>query len=226
MKKPKSLSRETQKLYRSRVKKLQTAGLLGKIDLRKAHDPKARRAILKYADYLSGTASAIKVKTEAQARELRKKYKALGTGSTVVIPKEKTEKVRINAKGEIISTRKNPIPGRGDIKKVKGSREVRAPKEGEQIYYTIPEHRRGLGKVVRHTFSNFDDMLEYLSKYDINFDDIEDFIETEYVKPASRKKTRLDKKISRERRKAYEKWKTKKRRTKPRARKVRRRTKK
>lgn len=210
MKNPKSKSaqrqsridRQSRKNYLAKVAKLQRAGLLDKVDLRKSRDPKARRAILKYDDFLSGRAAAIKT-DKSTAKQIRQKFGAKGKGDIVILPKEKHERIKINRKGEVVSQRPNPLGG--TIHKIKGKRELSAPEKNEKLYYTIPERKRGLGTLSRHTFSNFDDLLYYLSKYEIDFDDIEPFIETEYVTEGGRKSRALGERITRERREASRK---------------------
>lgn len=188
---------DQRRFFKKQVERLQRLGLMGKIDLRKKASAATIRQVERYKDLLVGKAAAVKT-DKATAAALRKEFGLRGRGGTVVIPKEKREKFRVTAAGELKSTRPGYIEGETITKIV--SKKFHAPKPGEKAYYTIPERTRGAGKLKRRTFSTFDEMLYYLSKYEINFEDIEDRIEVEYVEPAGRKGKRLAKKLNAERR--------------------------
>jgi hypothetical protein len=203
MKSDKAIRRETQARYRKKVAKLQRAGLLGKVNLRLKRDPKAVRAIIKYNDYLSGKVAAVKAPDKATARELSK----LGLkhrGETLLVPREKREtNFRITKSGELKSQRPNPLGGkitRTTAKKTK------PPKEGERTYYTIRERRRGLGTIKRTTFAKFDDLLEYLAAYDLNWEDVEPYFETETLSETGRKASGYEKTIREERKAGHKRW--------------------
>lgn len=191
--------RGDQRIYFKRqVAKLQKLGLLGKVDLRKKGQRSVINKIYKYRDVLSGKAAAVKAPDKETAVKLRGKFGLRGVGSVVVVPKEKREKYSISKAGELKSTRPGYVAGE-KIVKVIGEKKERVPKPGERAYYTLPERKRGLGKLKRKTFASFDELLYYMMKYEIDFEEIEDFIEVEYIDKGSRKEQRLDKKIHEER---------------------------
>lgn len=211
---PTKKSRRDQRQYfKKQVAKLQKLGLLGTIDLRKKASPQQIRQVERYRDLLVHKASAIRAKDEATAIALRKKFKLRGRGLTVVIPKEKREKFKITGDGKIVSTRPGYIAGE-TIKKEIGqfSFEKKLPGKNEKAYYTIPERTRGAGRLKRRTFASFDEMLYYLSKYEVEFEDIEDRIEVEYVERNSRKDKRISSALNKERAAAMKRRKRKKRR--------------
>jgi len=185
-------------IYKSKIKKLQDAGLLGHVDLRQKANPKAIRAFERYRSFLAGKDTAVKATDRKTARALRKKFGLKGSGKTIVIPKEKGERYSITAKGEITSVRPNPAEPGTKIKKTLGQK-YKVRTGNERAYYTLPERKRGLGRIQRRTFANFDELLYYLNAYDINFDDVEEYIEIEEVTRNSKRAKNLDKKIHSER---------------------------
>lgn len=194
--KSKSRARASQDRYRRNAERLQRAGLLDKFNKRLKRDPKAVRAIIRYDDFLKGKVSAVKTKTPKEAREVATKFGFKKRGDVVLVPREKHERITINRKGEVVSRRPNPRDKTQTITRKLGE-PVEAPKKGERIYYTIRERRRGLGKIKRTTFAKFDDLLEYLNAYEINWDDVAPYFETEYV--SDRKAREYDTTIARER---------------------------
>lgn len=204
MKLDKAIRREAQARYRKKVAKLQRAGLLGKVNLRLKRDPKAVRAIIKYSDYLSGKVAAVKAPDKATARDLSTKLGLKRKGETLLVPREKREtNFRITKSGELRSERPNPLGGkitRTTAKKTK------PPKEGERTYYTIRERRRGLGTIKRTTFATFDDLLEYLAAYDLNWEDVEPYFETETLSETGRKARGYDATIRKERTEGHKRW--------------------
>lgn len=199
----------SQAVYRRNVRKLQRAGVIGKVDLRRKASPSTLKKFTQYKDLLTGHASAVKAPSTAQAKELRKKFGLRGAGTTVIVPKERGEKIRIT-RGEIKSTRPGYRPGE-KISKTYGGKFTR-PTGPRRAYYTLPERRRGLGKIKRHTFASFDELLFYLSKYEIDFEEIEDYIEVEEVSEGGRKDKALAKTIAADRAAAYRRNKRKRRR--------------
>lgn len=162
-------------ITRRKIVKLQKAGLLSsKIN----PDARPSKFILskfdKYKGVLSGRQAAVKISSSAKAKELRGRLGEGGQGKIVIVPREKGEKFRVV--GDTIKSTRVQYGQR--IEKTIGDK-FTAPKAGEKIYYTIPRRKRGLGQLRRHTFASFDELLFYLSKYEIEFDDIEDYIEVE-----------------------------------------------
>jgi len=186
---------------KANIKKLQAAGLLGPVDLRKKISPDVIRRMDKYRAVLTGKAAVVKAPDLATARKLRKTLGLTGSGKSIVVPKEKGETYRLRkSTGEIVSTRKGYNEGEIIHKTLGGKFPTKpAPSSGKRLYYTIPERQRGLGKLKRHTFGSFDEMLYYMSKYEIDFEDIEDRIEIEEVSTGSRKDKQRQKKIHDER---------------------------
>lgn len=192
-------------ITRGKILKLQRAGLLsGKIDPDKAPSNYTKNAFYKYRGVLSGRQAAVKLKSSDKAAEMRRRIGDGGRGKVVIVPREKGEKFRVTKSDEIVSTRQQY--GQTIEKKI-GSKLGRSPGPGERVYYTIPRRRRGGKYLKRQTFSSFDEMLYYLSKYEIDFTDIEDYIEVETVKAGSRRQVALSQEITRER-KRYEKRKS------------------
>ena len=211
-----------QRNYASKIRKLQSAGLIGKVDLRKHASPATKRALAKYAGVLSGKESAVQAPDAKTARELRRKFGLSGTGKTVVIPREKGERFSISKSGTVTSVRPNPANKRQRIKKTLGEKTLRPPAENEHLYYVLPERKRGLGNLKRKVFSSFDEMLFYLQSYDINFEDIEDYVEIENVEEGSNRDQQLKTRITKDRqrrraaKKRASKKKTKKKKSPPR----------
>jgi len=188
---PRKAQRE---IYRSNIKKLQRAGLIGKIDFRKKATPATIRKLEKYRAVMVGKASAVKAQDQKTAARLRKTLGLKGSGKTIIVPREKHERYEFQkSTGEIISTR----PGYNKGEKIKKTLSKSFPAQPEagsnkRLYYTIPARTRGAGRLKRKTFSTFDEMLYYISKYDVSFEDIEDRIEIEEISRGSRTdKTRL-----------------------------------
>jgi hypothetical protein len=210
MKSDKAIRRETQARYRKKVAKLQRAGLLGKVNLRLNRDPKAVRAIIKYNDYLSGKVAAVKAPDKATARELSTQLGLKRRGETLLVPREKREtNFRITKSGELKSQRPNPLGGK--ITRTTGKK-TKPPKEGERVYYTIRERRRGLGTIKRTTFAKFDDLLEYLAAYDLNWEDVEPYFETETLSETGKKARGYDTTIRKERSESHKRWARRRRR--------------
>lgn len=221
----KTVRRKTQRdAYKKNVQKLQRAGLIGAVDFRKKADPKAVKAIEKYRSILAGKATTVKAPDLATARRLRKTLGLKGSGKTLIIPKEKGERYKFQkSTGEIISER--PGYSKGEkIKKTLGSGFPAEPSAGSnrRLYYTIPERTRGASKLKRKTFGTFNEMLYYMSKYDIRFEDIEDRIEVEEITRGGRADKRRQKTIHDERAAAIKRRKRKKASPKKRARKAKR----
>jgi hypothetical protein len=175
--------RSQRAIYKKNVKKLQRAGLLGDVDLRKKPTAAITRRMDKYHAVLVGKSAVVQAPDLATARRLRKTLGLSGSGKTVVIPREKGERYALKkTTGEIVSTRKGYNKGE-TIKKTlaKGFPAKPPPGSSKRLYYTIPQRTRGAGKLKRKTFGSFDEMLYYISKYDVRFEDIEDRIEIEEI---------------------------------------------
>jgi hypothetical protein len=200
--------------YKRDIKKLQDAGLIGKVDFRKHATPAIKRTMERYRSFLIGKESAVQAHTIKEGRELRRKFGLKGSGKTVIIPREKGERFHVTREGDITSVRPNPANPDERIKKTIG-RKFAKRTGNERAYYTLPERQRGLGRVKRHTFSTFDEMLYYLNAYDISFEDIEEFIEIEEVQPTSKRAKTLNKKIAEERHAAYLRKKRRGKKRKP-----------
>lgn len=171
-----------------KIRKLQSAGLISKnINPNKKPSTLTLNKFHKYREVLSGKKAAFRVSTAAKAKELRDKIGEGGIGRTVIVPREKGEKFHVGKDDKITSTR-NQYGQK--IHKVVGDK-FAPPKPGERVYYTLPRRKRGLGQLKRRTFASFDEMLFYLTKYEIEFEDIEDYIETERVKEGSRTQKRV-----------------------------------
>lgn len=207
---PKQNSRKTQHaIFKKKVEKLQRAGLIGKVDFRKKASPATLRKLDQYKSVLLGKAAAVKAPDLATARKLRKTLGLKGTGKTIIVPREKGEKYSLKkSTGEIVSTRRGYNPGE-TIKKTlsKGFPAPEPSGASRRLYYTIPERTRGAGKLKRKTFGSFDEMLYYISKYDVRFEDIEDRIEIEEITKGGRSDKRRQKKIHDERAAAVARYK-------------------
>lgn len=183
-------------IYKRNVEKLQRAGLIGAVDFRKKATPAIIRRLEKYKSVISGKSAAVKAPDLATAVKLRKTLGLQGSGKTIIVPKEKGETYSLKkSTGEIVSTRKGYNPGE-KITKTLGSKFPAKPAPGsnKRLYYTIPARTRGAGKLKRKTFGSFDEMLYYLSKYEVEFEDIEDRIEIEEITKGGRSdKTRQTK---------------------------------
>lgn len=210
----KANSRAAQRsIFKKNVEKLQRAGLIGEVDFRKKATPAIIRRIEKYKSVIAGNAAAVQAPDLATARRLRKTLGLKGTGKTLVIPKEKGERYRYQkSTGEIVSERKGYNPGE-KIKKTLSQSFPSQPPPGsnKRLYYTIPERTRGAGKLKRRTFGTFDEMLYYISKYDVRFEDIEDRIEIEEITRGGDVDTRRQEKIHSERAAAVARYKRKRR---------------
>jgi hypothetical protein len=172
-------------ITRGKIKKLQRAGLVSaRIDADKPPSKLLKAKFYKYRSILSGKSAAVKVSSAAKARELRGKIGYGGEGRAVIVPREKGERFKVGKNDTITSTRK--AYGATIEKKILGDK-FAPPRAGEKLYYTIPKRRRGTASIKRTTFSSFDEMLYYLEKYEINFDDVEDYIEVERFKEGSRR---------------------------------------
>jgi hypothetical protein len=196
MKSTKSLKAKQREIYHARVKKLQRAGLLGPVDFRKKATPAIVRTLEKYNSVISGKAATVQAGSAKDAARLRKTLGLKGSGKTIVIPREKGERFSFQkSTGEITSKRKGYVEGERIKKTLSKSFPAQPPTgSNKRLYYTIPERTRGAGKLKRKTFSSFNEMLYYLSKYDVNFEDIEDRIEVEEIIVDSRvDKVRMEK---------------------------------
>lgn len=186
---PKRDLRKTQRqIYRTNIKKLQNAGLIGDVDFRKKATPAIVRKLEKYRAVIVGKAATVKAPDLETARRLRKTLGLKGTGKTIVVPKEKGERYKFaKSTGEITSTRKGYNPGEV-IKKTLGEKFPATPPahSNRRLYYSIPSGTRGAGRLKRRTFGSFDEMLYYLSKYEIDFSDIEDRVEIEEIQKGGR----------------------------------------
>jgi hypothetical protein len=169
-------------ITRGKIKRLQRAGLISaKVDAGRKPSPHTIQQIYKYRSVLSGKTAAVKVSSSKKAKELRGRIGAGGQGRVVIIPRETGERFRVTRKDEIKSTRR----AYGQVVEKTIGDKFTPSKPGEKIYYTIPTRRRGLGSLKRRTFASFDEMLFYLEKYEINFEDIEDYIEVERFREGS-----------------------------------------
>jgi hypothetical protein len=199
-------SRYSQRAMTSgKIKKLQRAGLLSdRIDPDTKPSKYVVNQLYKYRGVLSGRQAAVKVSSAAKASELRSRIGEGGTGRVVIVPREKGERFKVSKTDEIKSTRR--AYGQ-TIHKTIGEK-FTAPKPGQRLYYTIPRRKRGLGELKRHTFASFDEMLFYLEKYEIDFDDIEQYIEVERFSEGSRR----ERQFKREYNEAVRKLKNKRKR--------------
>ncbi len=169
-------------ITRGKIRKLQRAGLLSKsIDLNARPSDYVLSQLYKYREVISGKQAAVKVSSSAKASALRHKIGAGGRGTVVIIPRERGERFRVTKGDEIKSTRK--AYGQ-TIDKTIGDK-FSPPRPGEKIYYTIPKRTRGAGQLKRRTFASFNELIFYLQSYDINFEDMEDYIEVERFKEGS-----------------------------------------
>jgi hypothetical protein len=170
-----------------KVQKLQRAGLISsKIDPNSKPSKQTLAKLYKYRSVISGKEAAVRLDTAKSAKEFRDRIGQGGAGRVVIIPREKGEKFKVKD-GQIVSTRTQYGQ---KIEKTIGDK-FSAPRPGEKVYYTLPSRKRGLGSLKRRTFASFDEMLFYLTTYEINFEDIEDYIEVERTKPGST----LDKRV-------------------------------
>lgn len=213
----KANSRKTQRnILKKNVEKLQRAGLIGPVDFRKKASPATIRKLEKYRAVLTGKAAAVKAPDLATARRLRKTLGLKGTGKTLIVPREKGEKFRVQkSTGELTSERRGYNPGEKIHKTFSKNFPAPPPKgSNEKLYYTIPARVRGAGRLKRHTFSSFDEMLHYINMYDVSFDEIEDRIEIERLATTGRKARRINKQIHAERSAAVARYKRKRKRGK------------
>lgn len=212
---PSKNPRVTQReIYRSNIKKLQRAGLIGPVDFRKKASPGIVRKLEKYRSVIIGKAATVKATDAKTAARLRKTLGLTGTGKTIIIPKEKGERYGYKkSTGEIQSKRKGYNQGETITKTLsKGFPATPARGSGKRLYYTIPERTRGAGKLKRKTFGSFNEMLYYLSKYEVSFEDIEDRIEVEEITRGGRTDKTRQKKIHNERASAIARFKRKRKR--------------
>jgi hypothetical protein len=178
-------SRNSQRaITRGKIRKLQKAGLLSsKVNANAPPSNYVKSQLYKYRGVIVGKQSALKVSSAAKAAEYRNRIGEGGQGRVVVVRREKGERFRVTKTDEIKSTRE--AFGQ-TIEKTIGDK-FTPPKPGEKLYYTIPRRKRGLGGIKRRTFSSFDEMLFYFSKYDIDFDEVEQYIEVERFTSGSRR---------------------------------------
>lgn len=184
--------------HRRNVRRLLKTGLLSKADAK--NKTIVRRTIIKYNDLLSGKATALKTPTKQAAQKLRGKLGLRGKGETVIVPRHKGETLKITKDSKIIGKREQY--GQVVEREVGKFKFDRTPKPGEKLYYTIPSRQRGAGKLKRRTFSSFDEMLFYLEKYEVNFEDIEDYIEVEHFKAGSKRQKEVQDVLNKDRAKA------------------------
>lgn len=181
---------------------LHRKGLISKkIDPAAKSTPATRRAIRRYSSVLRGKASVVTAPSRARAQELRGKLGLTGSGKAVIVPRYKGERVKINAEGKIVGTRKQY--GQTVKREINQRANYRPPAANERVYYTIPSRKRGTSKLKRKTFSSLDEMLYYLEKYEVDFEEIEDYIEVEYYTKGGRKDKQLRERYTKEREAAY-----------------------
>lgn len=197
----------SRRIYAAKVRKLQKAGLLKGVNPDKKPTPAVHGVFRKYQDLLTGRAAAVQAPTGEKARELRKRLGVRGSGKTLIIPREKGERITVTKAGIVKSHRE--AYGQTIDKEI--GAKIAPPAPGEKIYYTIPRRKRGLGMLKRHTFASFDEMLFYLEKYEVDFEDIEDYIETEKFREGSRKGKRLRKEYEKDRLASYKRAKRRER---------------
>lgn len=195
-----------------KVEKLQRAGLLGAVDTRKPLSKSVINRLHKYNDLVTGKATSVKAPSIKEAARLRKQLGLKGSGRTIVIPKEKKERYTYRkSTGEIVSKRPGYSEGE-TISKTLAPRQIQRPDANKRLYYTIPERTRGAGRLKRKTFSSFDEMLYYIHKYDLRFEDIEDRLEIEEVTIGSRKDKQRKAKENAERNAAAARYRRKRKR--------------
>lgn len=184
--------KQRQRLATARkIKKLQKSGLISSnINPYKKPSQITLNKLSKYKGVISGKQEAVRVSSAKKAKEYRDRIGEGGSGRTVIVPREKGERFRVTKGDKITSTRKQYGQ---TIHKTIGDK-FTPPKAGERAYYTLPTRKRGLGKLKRKTFASFDEMLFYLNQYEINFEDIEDYIEVEKTREGSA----LDRRVRRE----------------------------
>jgi hypothetical protein len=171
-------------ITRGKIRKLQRVGLLSEnVNANRKPSKFVLSKLYKYRSVISGKAAAVKLSSSSKAAELRNKIGEGGSGRIVVVRREKGERFSVTKDDTIKSIRK--AYGQR-IEKTIGDK-FTAPKPCEKLYYTIPRRKRGLGELKRHTFASFDELLFYLQKYEIDFDDIENFIEVERFAAGSRR---------------------------------------
>lgn len=211
---PSKSQKYAQARRRRAVEKLQSAGLLGKVDLRKKPTKAEHNKVIKYRALIEGRAQAIQT-DEKTARQLRRKYGLTGSRKTTVIPREKGERFRITKQaGEPVLKSRRKTYGQTITKTIgeKFGPSFKRP-ENAKTYYTIPARTRGAGGLKRHTFSSFDELLFYLQRYEVEFEDIEDRIEIEEFEEGSREDAAMRAQIFKER-EAYRKRRKRKNRRK------------
>lgn len=200
---PKRNPRKTQRhIYATNIKKLQRAGLIGDVDLRAKATPGIVRKLEKYKSVLVGKSSAVKAPDLATARRLRKTLGLGGTGTTIIVPREKGERYKVKASGEIVSTRPGYNKGETITKTVTRNFPLR-PAKGKRLYYTVPAPKGGK----RTTFASFDELLFYMSKYSLKFDDFQDRLEVEEITRGGRADKRRIKTMREERAAAVARYK-------------------
>lgn len=170
-------------ITRGKIIKLQRAGLLSRnINPDKAPSNIVKNKFYKYRSVISGKQAAVKLSTAKKAAAMRHKIGYGGAGKVVILPREKGEKFRV-VKDTITS--KRPAYGQ-TIEKTIGDKFL-PPRPGEKVYYTIPARRRGTTHIKRRTFSSFNELLKTFEKYEISFEEVEDYIEVERFAPGSRR---------------------------------------
>lgn len=190
-----------------KVRRLQKAGYLKNVDPAAKPTSAVFAQFTRHKDILTGRAAVLKAPTKAKAGAIRERLGLQGSGASIVVPREKGEKFRITKTGEIHSTRH--IYGQ-TVHKTIGKRPERpAAGSAGKAYYTLPRRKRGLGYLKRTTFSSFDEMLFYLNKYEIDFEDIEDYIEVESFRPGGKRDKEMSEKIAGERQRAVKRLKRK-----------------
>lgn len=195
-------------ITRGKIRKLQKAGILsGKIDADKPPSQFVKSQFYKYRSVISDKQAAVKLSSAKKAAELRNKIGEGGRGKIVIVPREPGEKFTVT-KDDTIKSRRTQYGQR--IEKTIGDK-FSPPRAGEKVYYTIPRRKRGTGSLKRRTFASFDEMLFYLTKYEIEFEDIEDYIEVERVHDGSRKQKQVAKEYNAARAKLLRKRKRKSR---------------
>lgn len=129
-----------------------------------------------YKDVLDGRASVVKVPRN-KAREYRDAFRVKGT--SVVVSRGKTEKVRYNKKaGEIQSIRHDygkKIRKRILPTKPEGLDQLPKARKGQ--YYTIPFNRGST--IERFTFESIDELRKFMSGYEDRWPNWEKYVEVE-----------------------------------------------
>jgi hypothetical protein len=170
------ISRSQAKQYRASVRKLQSAGLYtGKPDLRKRPSKYVEKVLKKYADVLSGKAAVIKAPSKSTASKYKRAFKV--RGDNIIVPKKKGERVTIDKRGELHTTRK--VRGRTVRKTITPGGRVRPrkPRKGAKGFYVIPMNTSD--GIVKQRFESYAALAAYMEPYEENWEDWQDYVEFE-----------------------------------------------